>query len=197
MDQILVVSSVLLWVVVLVNLLLTLVVVRRLNRSESGPAQRIQELPVGMHAPDFTAETLSGEQVTLAQYIGRAVAFIFIAPHCGPCRDELPSYEALRPVAERAGVDLVLVSVADADETQALAKEFNIRLPVLVAPQETNSFQRDYKVPGTPRFCFVDSEGIVQSTGHPSEASPPWRAVIESWGSAKSRVPRLALSERR
>ena len=141
-ETVLDIGFVLLWVVVLFNLLLTLALVRRTSSTQSQPQQR-DWLQAGEPAPDFTAETLDGEPVTLASYAGRAVVFVFISPSCEPCREYVPSYNALGPVARQAERELVLVSVASRTETREFVDEFAITLPVIVAPQAESSFMKD------------------------------------------------------
>ncbi len=77
METSLVVNSILLWVVVLFNLLLTLALVRRLNADRR--SEHTMGLEAGQPTPDFTAQTLSGEAATRSTYIGRKVAFVFIS----------------------------------------------------------------------------------------------------------------------
>lgn len=197
MEQVLVVSSILLWILVLFNLLLTFALLRQINTGNP----RKDDLKVGQQAPDFTAHTVEGTTVTLADYKGRSVAFLFISSTCSPCRDALPSYEALFPKAKQHGTELVLVSTADAEQTQGMVAQFNITLPVLVAPQESNSFSKDYKISGTPHYCLVDVDGKVQSTGFPSREWGNWKSLTEAWEGDKTLVvPSLSTvpsSERR
>jgi peroxiredoxin len=181
-ETILVVSSILLWLVVLLNLLLTLALVRRLN------ASRTHQVPVsemglkrGEIAPEFTAQTLASEMVTLHSYAGRNTVFIFISTHCAPCHEILPSLVSLGPKAARAGVELVLVSGNELDETRALMEQEQIRLPVLVAPRGSNSFLEDYKATEVPTYCFIDEQGKVQSTGYPGQQWEEWKLLTASW----------------
>jgi len=113
-------------------------------------------LHVGQSAPEFTAQTLEGKTVTLATYAQRTVVFLFVSPDCRPCREALPALEALRSKAEKLGIELVLVSDADAAETQSLTDELAHDFVTLVAPRGSNSFFPDYKVLGTPFHCLVD-----------------------------------------
>jgi peroxiredoxin len=188
MLDLLLVSSVLLWLVVGLNLLLTLALVRKLNGSTPRPLKK------GQRAPDFTAQTLTGEQVTLASYAGRSVALIAVSPTCGPCRDALPSYEALAPKARRAGVELVLVSTAPVAESQAFVEEFAIHMPLIVAPEPDNPLMRDYKFAGTPSYCLIDTQGKVQASGFPGTGA--WPALIESWESHTQHMAGLAANAR-
>jgi peroxiredoxin len=161
MENILVISSIALWVMVLLNLLLTLGLSRRLNSR----LPKIESLKIGQLAPAFTAQTLHGETVTLSSYAGRGVTFIFTSPHCKPCREELPRIEALQPRADQAGIQLVLVSDADETETRSFAEEMGLELAILIAPRERMSFLADYKAIATPSYCLLDAEGKVWAAG--------------------------------
>ncbi len=183
MESVLVINSALLWVIVALNLLLTFALVRRVNISSGNTDVRFvgSGLEAGERAPDFVAESLSGETVTLATYARRAVAFLFVGTHCPPCRESLPRYQSLYPLAAQANIDLVLVSVDSVEQTQALVDEFGVSMPVIVAPQRSNSFLSDYKATGTPSYCLINAEGIVQSAGHPSFDWGEWKGLAESW----------------
>lgn len=123
-------------------------------------------LEKGMLAPHFTAETLSGETVTLADYARKMVSFIFISPHCRPCVDKLPTLNTLALKAKQAGVDLIVVSTdGEKAETAALAEKYQLHVPMLFAPQEENSFAHDYKADATPCYCMINREGQVVSAG--------------------------------
>lgn len=182
METILVVSSILLWLVVLLNLLLTLALVRRLNanRSQGVPDSRVG-LTRGETAPDFSAQTLSGETIRLRSYAGRSVAFVFISTHCAPCHEILPSLVSLGPKAARAGVELVLVSSNEMDETRAFVEQEQIHLPVLVAPRNSNAFLEDYKATEVPLYCLIDEQGKVQSAGYPGQQWEEWKMLTASW----------------
>lgn len=161
METTLIISSALLWIMLLLNLLLTLGLSRRLNAR----FPKMDFLKIGQIAPSFTVQTLQGETVTLMSYSGQPVAFFFMSPHCKPCRVELPKLEELHPKVEQLGVELVLVSDASEAETQSFADELELKLPILIAPRERTSFLSDYKAMVTPSFCLVDAKGKVQAVG--------------------------------
>lgn len=181
MNQILILSSVMLWTLVLVNLLLTFGLIRRLRAGTQNLVPVERGLAPGEVAPPFTAQTLDGKTVTLTSYIGQPTAFLFITTTCGPCRDGVPRYEALYQKAAQSGVQLVLVSFDKLLQTQTFVDEFNIRMPVVVAPHDTNSFMEDYKVPGTPTYCLIDQAGNVVHAGFPDFNGGPWKDLVEVW----------------
>jgi peroxiredoxin len=176
MEQFLIISSILLWGVALINLLITLAVVRKLSPVTTPPG-----LKKGTIAPAFSANTLRGENVTLETYAKRKVVFIFISPNCGPCRESLPTYQALYPKAKQNGVEIVLVSIQDDDKTLQFVSEFNLNQPVLIAPMETNSFAKDYNALSTPSYCMLGERGIVLSSGFTSLEWEDWKELVISW----------------
>jgi len=150
---------------------MTIALARRVNgllRSNAVSTPNALEggLEAGQIAPDFSAQTLEGERVSLSTFAQRSVAFIFISPSCKPCLERIPAIEALRPRAEQAGIHLVLVSVAGEAETQALANKTSIRLPILIAPRDSNTFMESYKVEGTPSYCLINADGKVRAAGY-------------------------------
>jgi peroxiredoxin len=161
METLLVVSSILLWVVVLLNILLTLGLARRVRVA----IPVMDSLKVGQKAPNFNVQTLQGKTITLANYADQLTAFVFISPHCKPCREELPHLRELSFKARDYGAEIVLVSDEDEESTRAFVDGTVDSLTVLVAPRDRNPLFRDYKVPGTPSFYLLDSQGKVQATG--------------------------------
>lgn len=176
MEPILIISTILLWVIVLFNLLLTFGLIRRMNARSGMPA--IETLEIGQPAPDFTAQTLDDDLVTLAQYTGQQLALIFISPTCKPCVEKLPDLEALAPKAKQHGVTLLLVYKANAKETRASVTEHGITLPILISSKSEHSLWRNYKVGGTPFYCVLDASHKVVSTGL---LGSEWDVLARDW----------------
>jgi signal peptidase I len=171
------------WGPVSFSCVLGLMVMKLPPKAGSIPVKRTDlqvALQPGQPAPDFIAETLAGEKVSLSTYEGRPVAFLFVAPN-RHCREAMPDYTEAYAKARNAGVEIVLVSTAGAEQTRAFVDEMGITMPVLVAPFESNSFMKDYKVTATPRFCLVDAAGNVQAAGYPSTEWGSWKKLIDAW----------------
>lgn len=194
METALVVSSILLWLVLLLNLLLTFGLIRRLNnerRQKAAPP--LEMLEAGQPAPDFSAQALNGDIVTLSSYAGQRVAFHFISTGCEPCREYLPQLEQLHPQATQAGIDLVLVSADPLEETRTFVERMNIHLPILAAPRKSNPFFETYKANLTPSYTLINEKGIIESAGLPNLVGGAWEKLTQSWASSPSSVA----SERR
>lgn len=178
METWLLVSSVLLWLVLLFNLVLTLALVRRVNtftrassRIETGP-------PVNEQAPDFAATPLTGETVTLATYAGHAMTFLFVAPNCQPCHELL---KTLSSQARDASSELTLVCNGTRQEAEALTRDLDLHLPLLLAPRTENPFFETYRIAATPSYCALDEQGIVRAKGIPGRDDRFWQKLVETW----------------
>ncbi len=68
MLELLTISSLLLWALCIINLLLTFAIIRRIGMPSAGPRSGPA---LGRPAPAFSATTQRGEQVSLAQFAGR------------------------------------------------------------------------------------------------------------------------------
>jgi len=176
-------SSILSWIVILLNLVLTLALVRKVTFGSN-----IQQggLKRGQPAPDFQVQDLDGTNITLADYKHHKTVFVFISTQCGPCKQALPTLEKLGPQARQANENLVLVSRNSYEETSHLSKEMDLHLTVLLAPPDESSFFQDYNVTGTPSYCFIDEQGKVQSSGILNPKGLDWKAITNNWTAQSS-----------
>jgi peroxiredoxin len=181
LETLLLISSVLLWLVVLGNLLLTLTVIRRINTGSPRERTALTGLRIGEEAPPFSACTRDGQTKTLIDYAGRATALVFIAPGCGACRALLPTLEKLDPRAQQSKAELLLICDGDEEQTRTLVASFALRFPVLLAPRNDNPLFQDYQVHGTPSYYLLNEHGQIQASGHPGSHDQQWQNLIETW----------------
>lgn len=118
-------------------------------------------LSIGQRAPDFTTETLSGETVSLADYRGQPVLLNFWATWCGPCRREMPDFEALY----RARGDFHVLAVnnmEDAGRISEFVDDHDLTFPVLLDEAGTiNGSVYGSRIPGYPTSFLLDENGII------------------------------------
>lgn len=189
------ISLIALWCVVLLNLLLTLRLVRWLRSVEEAHAQsrereRLPELSLDTPAPDFRARTLDGEPVRLITYAGKQVVFLFVSPHCEGCRRKMLHLLNLSIQAKKqVGVEFVLVSDSSSAETHAWIDTIRdedrveINLPVLIAPMNISDFLWTYNPRGIlPYFCLLNAQGNVQARD-PLERGA-WPRLQREWSRA-------------
>jgi hypothetical protein len=182
-------------VVLLLNLLLTLRIVRWLQSFEAMRRFELArgdlpELPLGGPAPAFRARDLSGRLVRSEEFRGHETALVFVSPQCGPCRRRMPGIVSLAAAARRAaGARIVLVSDGGAGETQSWVTEIrdadkvDITIPVLIGSDKTSDLQARYNPRArTPYFCHIDSAGNVAARG--GLHTPEWDAIVRRWDTA-------------
>lgn len=196
MLEALTVNAIITWVVLSLNVVLTLALIRAMRKSGSGDPMGTSGLPAGTRAPDFTAEQLDASTLTLtpiskADYAGSPLLLLFISAACRPCREKMPHYLEAAQAAERAGVSFVMVETGSPDSAPTMIQEFGINVPLLIAPPPENTMMQDYQVQGTPSYCLIRADGVVESSGYPDPARGEWASIVKRWQRTSAR-PQLA-----
>lgn len=114
---------------------------------------------VGDRAPDFTATTLDGRQVSLSDYAGRPVVLNFWASWCTPCREE---FSLFRKQLQAHGGDYVMLGVDNRDidsDARDFAREQRADWPIAV--DSSSTVYKAYGAQGLPQTFFVKPDGSV------------------------------------
>jgi len=82
---------------------------------------------------DFTLASLDGSRKSLSSFKGKVVFLSFWATWCGPCKEELPSIQALYDRLSDKGFVVVAVDLGEGQAKVAqFVKEHNLTFPVLL-----------------------------------------------------------------
>lgn len=142
----------------------------------------LRQVAVGSTAPAFAARTLEAtpRPRTLADYKGKVVLLNVWATWCAPCREEMPSMQALyRDFAPR-GFEIVAVSIDQAGDEQKVrdfVQEFGLTFDVLHDP--AGEIQRIYATTGVPENFVIGADGVVRKKAYAQDwNSPANRALI-------------------
>lgn len=138
-------------------------------------------LDLGTTAPDFTAQTTDGNEISLADYRGQVVIIEFWGAWCSPCRQSLPHLAELAEGYAEQGVVALLVSTDNAASAAASYLEQNEfdGFVSLWAPggKRENAIAQLYGVAdpdvGIPRTFVLDRQGVIRYVGHPLRLYPP------------------------
>ena len=120
--------------------------------------------PRGSQAPSVAGPLLDGGRFALAGERGHAVALVFWAPWCGPCRAELPGVERVwRKLAAAPGTSpRARIVAVDTEGDPATAREAQAKLgltmPIVL---DDGSASAAYQVTMIPQTVIVDAGGKV------------------------------------
>lgn len=109
---------------------------------------------------DTALHDLEGKPVSLSQFKGKAIMLNFWATWCPPCREEMPSMEAL--YRKFKGTDLVMLAVSIDDNVETIKeyiKKNNYTMPVFHDADKEAAAA--YGLTGVPETFLIDRKGIV------------------------------------
>jgi peroxiredoxin len=115
----------------------------------------------GEESPDFTLKSRDGGNIKLSEQRGNIVLVNFWASWCGPCRQELPAFEALYQEYQDLGVEILAVNVDDeAEKAKVLLQDIEVSFPVLF--DTSGEVSQLYDVSAMPTTVIVDRDGNVR-----------------------------------
>lgn len=119
------------------------------------------ELSEGDKAPDFTADTVSGEKFTLSENSGKVVLINFWATWCGPCVGEMPAFERLNK-EYGDDVEILCVNCVESNDTvDAFVKENGYTFPIAYDPEGEINYK--YPTQGIPYTLVIGKDGIISA----------------------------------
>jgi len=125
------------------------------------PGCRRSTALVGRTAPEFSLSDLSGNAVRLANLRGRVVFLNVWATWCEPCREEIPSMQALYERLHGPDFEMLAVNADQGDRSvvDRFVREQGLTFPVLPDPELTVTDL--YLVTGYPETFIIDRNGRV------------------------------------
>jgi peroxiredoxin len=132
-------------------------------------------------ASDFSLPLLAGGTQSLNALKGRVVLLNFWATWCPPCREEMPSMEALYRRLNRRGLELLAVDIQEQrGQVSAFTENYGLSFPM--ALDTAGRISGTYGVRGIPTTFIIDREGMIvaASVGGRDWNTPEVIAALEA-----------------
>jgi cytochrome c biogenesis protein CcmG/thiol:disulfide interchange protein DsbE len=142
--------------------LVSLVALAACARGE-GSGTAATTVAVGAPAPAYTATTVAGAPVSLADLRGRVVLLNIWATWCKPCRQEMPALDTLQRRHGASGLTVVGVSIDEPgarDRIAPFARELGASYTLWHDPADRVS--PTFLAVGVPASYLIDRTGILR-----------------------------------
>ncbi len=124
----------------------------------------IDNLQVGMKAPQLAGKGADGKEIRMSQFEGKVVAIVFWSTWCMPCMQMIPHEREL--MEKHAGKPFTILGInvdeSLADCTSAIKKE-KITWPTIYdGSPEVGEITRKWRVNSFPTIVMIDHEGLIR-----------------------------------
>ena len=157
-------------VLCLVNIALTLAVVRRQNNQQkllarivsgSGEPAALEVLP-GDRIGDFATTTLDGRAVSRTALTGSTLV-AFMAPGCPSCEHNLPEFVTRAAAAPRGREQVLAVLLGSSLGAGPMRELLTPVAMVVTEEQEAGPLATAFGVAALPAFALLDGDTVVES----------------------------------
>ena len=135
-----------------------------------------------VEAPDFSLKNLDGDDISLSSYRGKLVFLNFWATWCGPCREEMPSMQALYDNLNEAGFEIVAVNLQESQRTVSkFINQNGYTFPVLL--DSNGKVGGTYGARSIPTSYLIDTDGNAVGfiVGSRSWMEPEVKQTFNDW----------------
>ena len=133
---------------------------------------------VTMNAPDFTVFDSDAAPHSLSDYIGKPIVLNFWGSWCGPCKSEMPGFQA---AYEDLGdqVQFLMIDIGETvDEAEAFLAQAGYTFPVLFDVNSEATYA--YQISAVPATFLISAEGEIVDAHVGAMAEADLRTAIET-----------------
>lgn len=115
---------------------------------------------VGNPAPQFSAKTIDGKQVSLQNLKGKTIVVNFWFVGCQPCQEEMPLLNKLTN-EYKSNPDVVFLAFASSDKgaVKAFFKKNTFNYQTIA---NANAIANSYNVSAYPSHFIIDKHGVIK-----------------------------------
>ena len=148
--------------IAIVNLLLTLAVIRRLRSQAFSPELAPYPGPAaGSAIPSFVADTVTGEQVSSDALAGQPAVVAFLSTTCSACPPSIPHLVGYADSRDLKPSQVICV-VSGTHEDAAGIIDALVDAAVVVVEPPNGALAKLFQVSAFPTFVIVDAQGSVE-----------------------------------
>jgi thiol-disulfide isomerase/thioredoxin len=116
---------------------------------------------VGQPAPDFALVSVyDGTTIhSLSDFRGKPVVLNWYASWCGPCRAELPVYQAAQDALGEAVAFFAVNLIEEQDRAISILEELEVTFPAVLDP--SGSVSDRWRISQMPTTYFIGADGTV------------------------------------
>lgn len=162
----------------------------RLKSKLMATNDKLNNLQRGKPAQLFVGESITGNDIMLAQLSNKYVVMDVWATWCGPCKKESPYFEDL--AAQYSSDKIAFVAVSIDEDKQAWKLEAptkSKRVLQLWAKNEKEEFTNGYAIASIPRFILIDPLGNIVDANMPPPSDPNFENIL------RKEIPPIAEKE--
>ena len=132
-------------------------------RQGLGFLHEMESLNIGQKAPEFEAQTIHGEYVSLESLQGNYVLMEFWATWCGPCLPEIPYLKTLQEQYQDRNFKVLGFSLdRDRETLFRFIDEKQMEWPqIFLEDGWEGELARKFNVSGIPRMYLLDPDGTI------------------------------------
>lgn len=167
MDNILLVSNLILWVFVIGLTFIVFALTRQIGVlyervAPAGALMMNQKLETGAVAPQVQVQDInSGNTLTVGNNGDRSQLLFFLSPDCPVCKSLLPMLKSIK-AAEADWLDIILASDGELQEHRDFIAQHNLSGDIYVSSEILG---KQYAVSKLPYAVLIDDKGLIASLG--------------------------------
>lgn len=122
-----------------------------------------EKLSIGSSAPDFKAQTIQGQTLSLSEQRGKVVILEFWATWCGPCMPDIPHLKSLRSKYSEDELKIIGVSLdTDTEKLSSFIVKEEMDWAQIIQPnQYDDEITSKYNVYIIPRSFIIGRDGKI------------------------------------
>lgn len=135
------------------------------KRAMRNEIKKWEHLQAGKPAPDFTAYTTEGEEVSLSDLKGKNVYIDFWATWCGPCLAEIPALKEMERKYASENMQFVSVSLDKEEDWEKWRKFVESKelsgIQIMSRGVGSSEITSQYNISSIPRFIMINDYGAI------------------------------------